>query len=129
MPTGDATVAGGFLCSGGPNWCKIISVGWADLFRRRAAIAPALPLPRSCDFITVDFETANSTRGSACAVGVAVVSGGEVVAEGSTLIDPECEFDAYCTAVNGLDERDVKGAPTLPQIWGSSDFSGVESWE
>jgi DNA polymerase-3 subunit epsilon len=67
--------------------------------------------------VAIDFETANSTRGSACAVGVAVVAGGQVVAEGATLIDPEMEFEGYCSMVNGLDEAAVKGAPTLPQVW------------
>ncbi len=50
-------------------------------------------------------------------MGVAVVADGVVVAEGLTLIDPETAFDPYCTAVNGLDERAVQGAPTLPQVW------------
>lgn len=76
-----------------------------------------LPSSQPCDFVAIDFETANSARGSACAVGVAVVAGGQVVAEGATLIDPEMEFDGYCSAVNGLDEAAVKGAPTLPQVW------------
>jgi DNA polymerase-3 subunit epsilon len=92
-------------------------VGLGDLFRRRGPTVEGLPAPQPCDFIAVDFETANSTRGSACAVGVAVVADSRVIAEGATLIDPEMPFDGYCSMVNGLDEAAVKGAPTLPQVW------------
>jgi DNA polymerase III subunit epsilon len=77
----------------------------------------ALPSPSPCDFVALDFETANEKRGSACAVGVALVRDGEVIAEGSTLINPETYFNPYCTAVNGISEYDVRAAPTLPQLW------------
>ena len=88
-----------------------------DLFRRRPAKPTGLPPPTQCDFIAIDFETANETRGSACSVGVSQVRGGQVVAEGLTLINPETYFNPYCSMVNGIEESDVQGAPTLPELW------------
>ena len=61
-------------------------------FRRRPANPSGLPSPAPCDFLALDFETANEKRGSACAVGVALVQDGQVVAEGSTLVNPETYF-------------------------------------
>ena len=40
-----------------------------------------------------------------------------MVAAGTQLIDPECEFDPFNEAVNGIGPVDVKGAPTWPQFW------------
>jgi DNA polymerase III subunit epsilon len=87
------------------------------LFRRRPAKVTGLPPPAECDFVAIDFETANEMRGSACAVGVTQVRHGQVAAEGSTLINPETYFNPYCSAVNGITEADVRAAPTLPDLW------------
>jgi len=92
-------------------------VALLDLFRRRPAKPTGLPHPAHCDFVAIDFETANETRGSACAVGVTQVRDGQVATEGSTLINPETYFNPYCSAVNGITEADVRGAPTLPDLW------------
>lgn len=92
-------------------------MGITEVFRRRVAAAVGLPAASVCDFVAIDFETANEKRGSACAVGIAQIRHGEIVAHGSTLIDPETYFNPYCTAVNGIDEDAVRGAPTLPQLW------------
>jgi len=40
------------------------------------------------DFIALDFETANSYRGSPCALGLVRVRDGKVVEEGSFLMRP-----------------------------------------
>jgi DNA polymerase-3 subunit epsilon len=92
-------------------------VALLDLFRRRPAKPTGLPQPAPCDFIAIDFETANETRGSACSIGVTQVRDGQVVAQGLTLINPETYFNPYCSAVNGITEADVLGAPTLPDLW------------
>lgn len=91
----------------------------AGPFRRRTSKGTGtdLPPPERCDFLAIDFETANETRGSACAVGVALVRDGEVVAEGSTLINPQTYFNPYCTAINGIEDADVQTAPTLLMLW------------
>ena len=86
-------------------------------FRRLPKSHGALPSPGPCDFLAIDFETANEKRGSACAIGVALVRDGQVLDEGSTLINPETYFNPYCTAVNGIHEGDVQTAPTLPELW------------
>jgi DNA polymerase-3 subunit epsilon len=85
----------------------------------RVRIKPAtgLPEPQPSDFLALDFETANETRGSACAVGVVLVRDGEVIAEGSSLIDPEQAFNSYNIYIHGIDEEAVRGAPTFPRIW------------
>jgi DNA polymerase-3 subunit epsilon len=88
------------------------------LFRRtRSVEVQALPDPLQCDFVAIDFETANEKRGSACAVGIAVVREGDVAEGVSTLIDPQLDFNPYCTAVSGIDARAVEDAPTFPIIW------------
>lgn len=90
----------------------------SDSIRQRTpGSGGGLPQPTACDFVAIDFETANETRGSACAVGVTLMSGDHVLASGSTLINPETYFNPYCTAVNGISERDVAGAPTIRELW------------
>ncbi|MDB2391837.1 exonuclease domain-containing protein [Acidimicrobiaceae bacterium] len=77
-------------------------------------------LPRridNADFVAVDFETANRHRSSACAVGVTIVKGGVAIASGSTLINPEVEFNFYNTKVTGIAANMVVDAPTFPDIW------------
>ena len=85
--------------------------------RRHSSPPTGLPPVQPCDFIAIDFETANSTRGSACAVGVVVVRDGAVVAEGASRIDPEQSFDSYNIWIHGIDEDAVRGAPTFEAIW------------
>jgi DNA polymerase-3 subunit epsilon len=85
---------------------------------RQHVAADGLPDPRpDVDFVAIDFETANTSRSSACSVGVSLVVDGQVVAGGSTLIDPEVEFSPYNVAINGIGPADVAGAPTFPEIW------------
>lgn len=72
------------------------------------------------DFIAVDWETANGARGSACAVGLVEVRGGEIVDTWSSLIQPPDRFgsfDARNTAVHGLRAEDVVGAPRFDELW------------
>lgn len=71
----------------------------------------------ACDFVAIDFETANETRGSACSVGVTQVSGGRLVGEGAQLINPEQPFNGYNTYIHGISEEDVANAPTFAQLW------------
>lgn len=57
------------------------------------------------DFVAVDFETANSARESACAVGVTVVRDGRVQFSDSWLIKPPPpadRFDRVNTAIHGI---------------------------
>jgi DNA polymerase-3 subunit epsilon len=90
----------------------------ADLLRHtfRPRTAP-LPTPTSCDWVAIDFETANETRGSACAVGVAFFKDGEHIGGGASLIDPETHFNGYNTMIHGVDAALVADSPTFPEVW------------
>lgn len=68
------------------------------------------------DFVALDFETANESRDSVCAVGIAVVQDGRI-RTGSTLINPQQEFAGYHTGIHGISARSVKDAPTFPELW------------
>lgn len=66
------------------------------------------------DFIALDFETANSYRGSPCALGLVRVRDGKVVEEGSFLMRPPelvDTFDAYNVAIHGITPALVARAP------------------
>ncbi len=75
--------------------------------------------PTDADFVAVDVETANAESSSMCALGVAVVKDGNLVACGEQLLDPRQDFDPYNTMIHGIDESDVEGQPTLPDVWPS----------
>ena len=85
---------------------------------RRRTRGQGLPRPvRDIDFVAIDFETANSSRTSACAVGVALVRDGRVIDAGSTLINPDAEFSDYNIAVNHIHPADDADAPEFADIW------------
>lgn len=68
--------------------------------------------------IAIDFETANSARASACAVGLAVIEDGVVVDTAYHLIRPRpLEFGFYETRVHGLTVADVVDAPEFPHVF------------
>ena len=70
------------------------------------------------NFTAIDFETANEQRGSACAVGVAVVRGGVVAETFATLLRPrELRVSAGNYGVHGIAEADLHDAPTLAEVW------------
>ncbi|AIY01530.1 hypothetical protein ART_1931 [Arthrobacter sp. PAMC 25486] len=75
------------------------------------------------DFTAVDFETANSFRGSPCSVGLVRVRDGRAVDKQHWLIRPPEGadwFDAWNTAIHGITAGMVTNAPrwkdVLPQI-------------
>jgi DNA polymerase-3 subunit epsilon len=68
--------------------------------------------------IAIDFETANGARASACALGIAVIEGGRIVAADYRLIRPRpLEFGYYETRVHGLTAEDVADAPEFPDVF------------
>jgi DNA polymerase-3 subunit epsilon len=80
------------------------------------------------DFVAIDFETANSYRGSPCAVGLVRARNGIPVAERRWLMRPPEEvdhFDGYNTWIHGITKDMVANAPrwqrVLPNI---VDFIG-----
>lgn len=69
------------------------------------------------DFITLDFETANASRDSVCAIGLAKYENGLLVDTLETLIDPEDYFDEYNTYIHGITEEMVEDAPTFSNFY------------
>lgn len=77
---------------------------------------------------SIDFETANDSAASACAVGLVKVRDGVAVAERAWLVRPPLghdEFGEFHTSIHGLTAADVVDAPdwheVLPQLL---DFVG-----
>lgn len=67
----------------------------------------------SLDFTAIDFETANSSTASACAVGMVRVRGGRVVARAGWLIQPPPGHDAFASVnigIHGIRAEHVVGA-------------------
>ncbi|MEX5294345.1 3'-5' exonuclease [Kocuria sp. CPCC 205268] len=92
---------------------------------------PALPAPTAVDpsslsFTAIDFETANRSLGSPCAVGLVRVRGGRVVAERSTTMRPPgalATFDPGNTRIHGITEQAVAGRPGFAELW-----PRIEAW-
>ena len=68
------------------------------------------------NFIAIDFETANSSRDSACALGAVVVKDSKIVERRYSLINPQVPFQKYCTHIHGIDEEAVKKSPSFNDI-------------
>ncbi|MDC3414702.1 3'-5' exonuclease [Aquibacillus sp. 3ASR75-11] len=71
------------------------------------------------NLVSIDFETANRTRESPCAVGIVVVNENIILDEFYSLINPLMNFDSYNTYVHGITENDVIDAPTFDELWPS----------
>ncbi|KWX72390.1 3'-5' exonuclease [Paenibacillus jilunlii] len=69
------------------------------------------------NFTAIDFETANSSRSSACALGLVQVREGVVSAEHVWLIDPQQRFDGMNIAIHGITPSMVEGKPTFDELW------------
>lgn len=82
------------------------------------------------DFTAIDFETANSSSASACAVGLARVRNGEVVATAGWLIRPPVGHDHFFDInmrIHGIRPDDVVDAPTWSQQLGDlTAFAGAD---
>lgn len=66
------------------------------------------------NFTAIDFETANSHRGSPCSVGLVKVHAGQVVKAAHWLIrppEPVDHFSSFNTAIHGITAEDVRDAP------------------
>ena len=67
-------------------------------------------------FNAIDVETANADRASICQIGIVHVHDGVIVDGWQTLVNPEDWFDPRNVSIHGIDERDVRRSPTLPEI-------------
>ena len=72
-------------------------------------------------WVAIDFETANETRGSACALGVAIVEAGQVIDRASWLIrPPTLDFNPYNVMIHGITAADVAAEPAFDSLWPTS---------
>ncbi|MDE0269167.1 MAG: exonuclease domain-containing protein [Acidimicrobiaceae bacterium] len=67
-------------------------------------------------FNSIDVETANADRSSICQIGVVHVQDGEIKDQWETLINPEDWFDPLNISIHGIDEKDTRNSPTLPDV-------------
>jgi DNA polymerase III subunit epsilon len=79
------------------------------------------------DFVAIDFETANRSDDSACAIGLVKVKDGKIVDKGVHLIKPPTQEFVF-TYVHGLTWSDVAQAPSFGELWPKilPFFDGVE---
>jgi DNA polymerase-3 subunit epsilon len=68
------------------------------------------------NFVALDVETANADMASICQIGIAKYIDGVLVEEWSSLIDPEDYFDFVNVSIHGINEEDVVGSPTFPEV-------------
>lgn len=70
------------------------------------------------DFIAIDFETANSSMGSACSMGIVYVADNQIVDEKYFLIKPPLMvFDEDNVKIHGISQDMVEDAPTFDMVW------------
>ncbi|MCK5113363.1 MAG: DNA polymerase III subunit epsilon [Phycisphaerae bacterium] len=69
-------------------------------------------------FVCIDFETANSSRNSACSLGIAVVDNLTIVETRSWLIrPPRLHFSYRNVQIHGITKDDVKDEPQFDVLW------------
>lgn len=69
------------------------------------------------DYVVVDLETTGTRKRDAIvSIGAIVFEGREPVRAFYTLVDPERHIPEEASAVNGIKDEDVQGAPTIWQI-------------
>ncbi len=75
------------------------------------------PSFRLYDFVTLDFETANNYMNSACSVGIAAISGNEIVKKEYALIKPPTDFFSQKNVdIHGITYDMVSSSPPFPDI-------------
>ncbi|KRM95638.1 DNA-directed DNA polymerase III subunit epsilon [Liquorilactobacillus aquaticus DSM 21051] len=69
------------------------------------------------DFVSLDFETANFQRNSACSIALTVVRNNQIVDEFYSLINPQVTFKQRNIQIHGIRPSDVSNAPTFAELW------------
>lgn len=69
------------------------------------------------NYITIDFETANSNLTSACSIGIVVVEDNVIKEKLYYLINPEEEFFDYNITIHHIEAKDVEDADTFKELW------------
>ena len=70
----------------------------------------------SHSFAAIDFETANNSRTSACAVSIVVVKNNEITSQSTHLIRPPESFFTF-THIHGIEWMDVADKPSFYELW------------
>lgn len=69
-------------------------------------------------FVTIDFETANEKRNSACALGICVVENNKIIEQKYWLIKPEeMRFEKTNIWIHGIYPEDVENEKTFNELW------------
>ncbi|MGL1921873.1 MAG: exonuclease domain-containing protein [Hyphomicrobiales bacterium] len=69
------------------------------------------------DYVAIDVETANGDIASICQIGIATYANGKLVSEWSSLINPKEDFNYFNIRIHGIQQADVKNAPTFEQVY------------
>lgn len=69
------------------------------------------------NFTALDFETANSSSSSVCAVGIVVVEEGQITKRITCLVNPAERFSSFNISIHGIRPSDVAGEPEFPEVW------------
>jgi len=79
---------------------------------------PSLDLVSGATCIAIDFETANSRRGSPCSIGIAWIDNDRILGSAHRLIRPQgMDFDDFNISIHGIQPEYVEDEPEFPQIW------------
>lgn len=68
-------------------------------------------------YVTIDFETANSSLSSACSVGIVICNNGKIIDEKYYLINPDEPFNSGNILIHGITPDMVCNAPYFYEIW------------
>ena len=72
------------------------------------------------DFVAVDLETATSSHNSSCAIGIAVVQGGEITHTEKWLIrPPDNYYEEINIRIHGITAEQTENSPNFPEVWES----------
>ncbi|MCH4008752.1 3'-5' exonuclease [Companilactobacillus sp.] len=69
------------------------------------------------NFVSMDFETANGHRTSACSLALVLVRESQIVDSFYTLINPQENFSPRNIQIHHIRPNDVADAPTFDQVW------------
>ncbi|WP_019241101.1 MULTISPECIES: 3'-5' exonuclease [Bacillus] len=70
------------------------------------------------DFVTIDFETANSTRSSICSVGIVQYKNGKIANEYYELVKPKnTYFHPINVSIHGITYEDVRNKSEFNMLW------------
>src|SRR5207253_6338679 len=71
------------------------------------------------EFLAINFETANWDLASICQIGTTLYRAGALTRSWGSLVNPEEDFDPINVSIHGIDEDQVRNAPTWPQALSS----------